>query len=140
MIPRTASATRALLRLSFCHRACLRTALGGISGIPGSPNLTGGFRIHLIFRVPTPPDERFSRILAVPQKTIGVRPFPAYEAGTTDSADFPYIFIQHFRIIFARSNMLLTLHMKMQRMYGISHGNRIHCFSSSRCHDTHNSF
>ena len=40
--PRAASATRALLRLTPCHRAYLRTARGDTSGTPGSLELTGG--------------------------------------------------------------------------------------------------
>ena len=40
--PRAASATRALLRLTPCYRAYLRTARGDTSGTPGSLELTGG--------------------------------------------------------------------------------------------------
>ncbi len=40
--PRPASASRALLRLSPCHRIYRRPTLGGTSGTPDSPDLTGG--------------------------------------------------------------------------------------------------
>ena len=40
--PRPASASRALLRLSPCHRAYRRPARGRISGTPDSLDLTGG--------------------------------------------------------------------------------------------------
>ena len=40
--PRAASATRALLRLTPCHRICLRPTLGETWGTPGSLELTGG--------------------------------------------------------------------------------------------------
>jgi hypothetical protein len=51
--PRAASATRALLRLTPCHRACLRPARGETSGIPGSLELTGGLRFIRTFRIPS---------------------------------------------------------------------------------------
>ena len=41
-IPRPASASRALLRLTPCHRTYRRPSNGEISGIPGSLELTGG--------------------------------------------------------------------------------------------------
>ena len=40
--PRTASATRALLRLTPCHQAYRSPTHGEISGTPGSLELTGG--------------------------------------------------------------------------------------------------
>jgi hypothetical protein len=40
--PRPASASRALLRLSPCYRIYRRPTLGGTSGTPDSPDLTGG--------------------------------------------------------------------------------------------------
>jgi hypothetical protein len=40
--PRPASASRALLRLSPCHRVYRRPTLGETSGTPDSPDLTGG--------------------------------------------------------------------------------------------------
>ena len=40
--PRTASATRALLRLLPCHRIYLYPTRSGTSDIPGSPEVTGG--------------------------------------------------------------------------------------------------
>ena len=40
--PRPASASRALLRLTPCHRAYRRTTQGGTSGTPDSLELTGG--------------------------------------------------------------------------------------------------
>lgn len=40
--PRAASATRALLRLTPCHRTYLRPRQAQTSGIPGSLELTGG--------------------------------------------------------------------------------------------------
>ena len=42
MIPRTASATRALLRLTPCHQAYRRPIHDETSGIPDSLELTGG--------------------------------------------------------------------------------------------------
>ena len=61
--PRPASASRALLRLTPCHRAYRKTTRGGISGTPDSPELTGGEykareRIHR--------DVADSRLLAIP--------------------------------------------------------------------------
>ena len=40
--PRAASATRALLRLTPCHRICLRPMRDETWGTPGSLELTGG--------------------------------------------------------------------------------------------------
>ena len=40
--PRPASASRALLRLTPCYRIYRRGTLGAASGIPDSPELTGG--------------------------------------------------------------------------------------------------
>ena len=40
--PRPASASRALLRLTPCHRVYRRPTLGGTSGTPDSLELTGG--------------------------------------------------------------------------------------------------
>ena len=42
IIPRAASATRALLRLTPCYQVYRRSALGEISGTPGFLELTGG--------------------------------------------------------------------------------------------------
>ncbi len=61
--PRPASASRALLRLTPCHRAYRRTRRAGTSGTPDSLELTGGEykareRIHR--------DVADSRLLAIP--------------------------------------------------------------------------
>ena len=45
MIPRAASATRALLRLTPCYQAYRHSELVEISGTPGSLELTGGIRL-----------------------------------------------------------------------------------------------
>ena len=58
MNPRAASATRALLRLTPCHRIYRDTRLADASGTPGSLELTGECdSLHFTF----PRSERISR-------------------------------------------------------------------------------